>query len=79
VDTAQSLAARVDELMHQAKLDARKPELAAKERGITAATPTANSSTKILLKRIVRLVRPAFPRLAYQRYTHVIPNSRRLR
>jgi 16S rRNA (cytidine1402-2'-O)-methyltransferase len=36
VDTAQSLAARVDELMHQAKLDRKEAlKLAAKERGIT--------------------------------------------
>ena len=36
VDTAQSLAARVDELMHQAKLDRREAlKLAAKERGIS--------------------------------------------
>lgn len=35
VDTAQSLAARVDELMHQAKLDRKEAlKLAAKERGI---------------------------------------------
>jgi 16S rRNA (cytidine1402-2'-O)-methyltransferase len=35
-DTAQSLAARVDELMHQAKLDRKEAlKLAAKERGIT--------------------------------------------
>jgi 16S rRNA (cytidine1402-2'-O)-methyltransferase len=35
-DTAQSLAARVDELIHQAKLDRREAlKLAAKERGIT--------------------------------------------
>jgi 16S rRNA C1402 (ribose-2'-O) methylase RsmI len=34
--TAQSLAARVDELMHQAKLDRKDAlKLAAKERGIT--------------------------------------------
>ena len=36
IDTAQSLAARVDELMHQAKLDRKEAlKLAAKERGIT--------------------------------------------
>jgi 16S rRNA (cytidine1402-2'-O)-methyltransferase len=36
VDTSQSLAARVDELMHQAKLDRKEAlKLAAKERGIT--------------------------------------------
>jgi 16S rRNA (cytidine1402-2'-O)-methyltransferase len=36
VDTAKSLAARVDELMHQAKLDRKEAlKLAAKERGIT--------------------------------------------
>jgi len=36
VDTAQSLAARVDELIHQAKLDRKEAlKLAAKERGIT--------------------------------------------
>jgi len=36
LDTAQSLAARVDELMHQAKLDRKEAlKLAAKERGIT--------------------------------------------
>ena len=36
VDTAQSLAARVDELMHQAKLDRKDAlKLAAKERGMT--------------------------------------------
>jgi 16S rRNA (cytidine1402-2'-O)-methyltransferase len=36
VDTAQSLAARVEELMHQAKLDRKEAlKLAAKERGIT--------------------------------------------
>lgn len=36
VDTAQSLAARVDELMHQAKLNRKEAlKLAAKERGIT--------------------------------------------
>ena len=36
VDTAQSLAARVDELMHQAKLDRKEAlKLAARERGIT--------------------------------------------
>ena len=36
MDTAQSLAARVDELMHQAKLDRKEAlKLAAKERGIT--------------------------------------------
>jgi len=36
VDTAQSLAARVDELMHQAKLDRKEAlKLAAKERGMT--------------------------------------------
>jgi 16S rRNA (cytidine1402-2'-O)-methyltransferase len=36
VNTAQSLAARVDELMHQAKLDRKEAlKLAAKERGIT--------------------------------------------
>jgi 16S rRNA (cytidine1402-2'-O)-methyltransferase len=35
-DTAQSLAARVDELMHQARLDRKEAlKLAAKERGIT--------------------------------------------
>jgi len=35
-DSAQSLAARVDELMHQAKLDRREAlKLAAKERGLT--------------------------------------------
>ena len=35
IDTAQSLAARVDELMHQAKLDRKEAlKLAAKERGI---------------------------------------------
>jgi 16S rRNA (cytidine1402-2'-O)-methyltransferase len=35
-DTSQSLAARVDELMHQAKLDRKEAlKLAAKERGIT--------------------------------------------
>jgi 16S rRNA (cytidine1402-2'-O)-methyltransferase len=35
-DTAQSLAARVDELIHQAKLDRKEAlKLAAKERGIT--------------------------------------------
>ena len=35
VDTSQSLAARVDELMHQAKLDRKEAlKLAAKERGI---------------------------------------------
>jgi 16S rRNA C1402 (ribose-2'-O) methylase RsmI len=34
-DTSQSLAARVDELMHQAKLDRKEAlKLAAKERGI---------------------------------------------
>ena len=36
IDTAQSLAARVDELMHQAKLDRKEAlKLAAKERGMT--------------------------------------------
>jgi 16S rRNA (cytidine1402-2'-O)-methyltransferase len=36
VDTAQSLAARVDELMHQAKLDRKEAlKLAAKERGMS--------------------------------------------
>jgi 16S rRNA (cytidine1402-2'-O)-methyltransferase len=36
IDTAQSLAARVDELIHQAKLDRKEAlKLAAKERGIT--------------------------------------------
>jgi 16S rRNA (cytidine1402-2'-O)-methyltransferase len=36
VDTAKSLAARVDELMHQVKLDRKEAlKLAAKERGIT--------------------------------------------
>jgi 16S rRNA (cytidine1402-2'-O)-methyltransferase len=36
VDTAKSIAARVDELMHQAKLDRKEAlKLAAKERGIT--------------------------------------------
>jgi 16S rRNA (cytidine1402-2'-O)-methyltransferase len=36
LDTAQSLAARVDELMHQVKLDRKEAlKLAAKERGIT--------------------------------------------
>jgi 16S rRNA (cytidine1402-2'-O)-methyltransferase len=36
VDTSQSLAARVDELMHQAKLDRKEAlKLAAKERGMT--------------------------------------------
>ena len=36
LETAQSLAARVDELMHQAKLDRKEAlKLAAKERGIT--------------------------------------------
>jgi 16S rRNA (cytidine1402-2'-O)-methyltransferase len=36
LDTAQSLAARVDELMHQAKLNRKEAlKLAAKERGIT--------------------------------------------
>ena len=36
VDTAKSLAARVDELMHQAKLDRKEAlKLSAKERGIT--------------------------------------------
>jgi 16S rRNA (cytidine1402-2'-O)-methyltransferase len=36
VDTSQSLAARVDELMHQAKLDRKEAlKLAAKERGLT--------------------------------------------
>ena len=36
VDTTQSLAARVDELMHQAKLDRKEAlKLAAKERGLT--------------------------------------------
>jgi 16S rRNA (cytidine1402-2'-O)-methyltransferase len=35
-DSAQSLAARVDELMHQAKLDRKEAlKLAAKERGLT--------------------------------------------
>jgi 16S rRNA (cytidine1402-2'-O)-methyltransferase len=36
VDSAQSLAARVEELMHQAKLDRKEAlKLAAKERGLT--------------------------------------------
>jgi 16S rRNA (cytidine1402-2'-O)-methyltransferase len=36
VDSAQSLAARVEELMHQAKLDRKEAlKLAAKERGMT--------------------------------------------
>jgi hypothetical protein len=36
VNTSQSLAARVDELIHQAKLDRKEAlKLAAKERGIT--------------------------------------------
>src|SRR5580698_2055206 len=36
IDSAQSLAARVDELMHQAKLDRKEAlKLAAKERGLT--------------------------------------------
>ena len=45
-DTAQALAARVEELMHQAKLDRKEAlKLAAKERGLSRRTPTNNSST----------------------------------
>src|SRR5438552_2766622 len=56
-DSAQSLAARVEELMHQAKLDRKEAlKLAAKERGLTHVAISTRIWEEVHKKRLTTLV-----------------------